>query len=207
MPVFFTFYGYICWYKYIKIVLLLSNSNISMTNNDHLNIIKEFDLYLQNIKGIGEGARSNYLSWTRYLMKTHDLTKIETEEDVRKILALEEMMRTSPLRKVYKKKSDITNFHSTLMKNFLPFICSYRQAQEAKRSMLTIDQMIDMIADQDSQIHAETLGEAIMLMAYNKNYIFSDEQKSRLKANMAKLGARIVVDKWFMPGVNYHSVQ
>lgn len=178
--------------------------NAMELKNDNT-LVNKFDLYLQRIKGIGDGARGNYLSWTRYLMKTHDLAAIHNEADVEKILNIEEMMMASPKREVYKTKCDLINFHSTLMKNFLPFIRSYREALEKERSTVTVDRLIDMVGEQGSPTDADSISHTISIIAISSNYILSDAQKSRLRANLVKVGSKIPVDKMFLPGSHYHS--
>ncbi len=65
------------------------------------NIVREFGLYLEKIKGINKQSRGNYLSWTKYLMKSHDLLAIRTEDDVTRILERERELMKAPDRKVY----------------------------------------------------------------------------------------------------------
>lgn len=180
----------------------LKYSTMELANDNTL--IQEFDLYLQKIKGIGKKARGNYLSWTRFLMKNHDLSKIRTEDDVKKILEMEEMMMSSDKRTVYRKKSDLVNFGSTL-NNFLHFICSYRQTQEMKRQMLSIDQIIELVGQTNTLAEAEKMTDTLLFIGYQIDYTFSEEQKSRLKGHLARMGSRIYVDKLMMPGSTFNS--
>lgn len=147
------------------------------------NIINEFNLYLEKIKGIGRKARVNYISWSKYLARTYDLASISTEEDVEMILDKERQLASE--RSVYNTKHDISNFKATL-RRFLPFNQSRICKQQKLQPSMTFEDMINLIPIQDTAAHALIMNEAIRLMLYEKNIILSDEQKQRMKTSMQK---------------------
>ena len=100
--------------------------------------------------------------------------------------------------------SDLVNFGSTL-NNFLHFICSYRQTQEMKRQMLSIDQIIELVGQTNTLAEAEKMTDTLLFIGYQIDYTFSEEQKSRLKGHLARMGSRISVDKLMMPGSTFNS--
>lgn len=149
------------------------------------NIINEFNLYLEKIKQIGKKARVNYISWSKYLARTYDLTSICTEEDVEMILEKERQLASR--RDVYNTKHDIGNFKATL-RRFLPFnqsrICKLKKLKPG----MTFDEMINLIPIQDTAAHAIIMNEAIRLMLYETNITLSEEQKQKMKKSMEKYG-------------------
>ncbi|MDY3847897.1 MAG: hypothetical protein SOZ58_06215 [Prevotella sp.] len=147
------------------------------------NIIKEFDLYLEKIKQIGRKARVNYISWSKYLAKKYDLASVSTEEEVEAILEKERQLASK--RAVYKTKHDIGNFKATL-RRFLPFNQSRICKLHKLKPSMAFDEMIDLIAMQDTAAHAIIMNEAIRLMLFEANVTLSDEQKTRLKKSMEK---------------------
>lgn len=151
------------------------------------NIINEFSLYLEKIKDVGKKARGNYLSWARYLMKTHDLLGIRTEEDVTHIIEAEKRLMARPNRQVYKTKRDLGNFSSTL-KRFLPFIQCYICKQDKLRHIVSVDEMINLLAEQDNAARAQIIDEAIRILSFERNIPLSEDQKLRMKTNMARFG-------------------
>lgn len=146
-------------------------------------IIYEFNLYLEKIKGIGKKARVNYISWSRYLAQTYDLASVSTEDDVAQILEKERLL--SKGRTKYNKGKDIGNFRATLNR-FLPFNQSRICKLNKLRPSMTFDDMISLIAIQDTPGHAVIMNEAIRLMLYETNHTLSEEQKQRLRESMEK---------------------
>lgn len=151
------------------------------------NIINEFNLYLEKIKGIGKQARGNYLSWARFLMKSHDLLAIRTEEDVQRILDKEKQLMTLPERHVYKTERDYGNFRATLNR-FLPFMQCYICKKMKLQKMVSMDDMIDLVAQQDCAARAQVMSEAIRIVVFERNYTLNDLQKERLKTNLMHFG-------------------
>lgn len=147
------------------------------------NIIFEFNLYLEKIRGIGRKARGNYLSWARYLSKTYDLASICTEEDVVDVLEKERHLASE--RTIYNKEKDLGNFKATLNR-FLPFNQSRICKQKKLKPGMTFDEMISLVPLQDTAAHAVIMNEAIRLMLYETNNTLSEEQKHRLKMSMQK---------------------
>lgn len=162
------------------------NKTIFMNEQEKQNIINEFNLYLREIKEVGKRARVNYISWARFLMRSYDLSKVITKEQIEVILKNERSLLSSPDRKVYKKESDIGNFRATLNR-FLPFMQCYTCKKLMESPSLSIDDMIDMIADQSTMDKAIAMDEAIRIMVFERNYILSVQQKQRMKDNIGKL--------------------
>lgn len=164
-------------------------------------IINEFNLYLEKIKGIGSQARGNYLSWARFLMKTHDLTAIRTEDDVKRILDEEKRLMALPQRKVYKTVRDYGNFRSTLNR-FLPFMQCYICKKMKLQTLVSMDEMIDLVAQQDCAARAQVISEAIRIVLFERNYTLNDLQKERLKTNLMNFG---VTNNFFIQNFNPNS--
>lgn len=152
------------------------------------NIVREFGLYLEKIKGINKQSRGNYLSWTKFLMKSHDLLAIRTEDDVTRILERERELMKAPDRKVYTKDRDYGNFRSTLNR-FLPFMQCHICKTISLKHIVSLDEMIDLIGTQDCAARAQVMNEAIRILAFERNCTLSDGQKKRLKDELAKFGA------------------
>lgn len=165
------------------------------------NIIKEFNLYLEKIKDVGKDARGNYLSWARFLIKTHDLIGIRTEEDVTRILEEEKRLMASPDRRVYKTKRDLSNFSSTLNR-FLPFMQCYVCKKMKLQKVVSMDEMIDLVAQQDCAARAQVMSEAIRIVLFERNYTLNDMQKERLKNNLMSFG---VTNNYFIQNFNTNS--
>lgn len=151
------------------------------------NIINEFNLYLEKIKCINKQSRGNYVSWARFLIKTHDLLAIRTEEDVKRILDEEKRLMALPERKVYKSVRDYGNFRSTLNR-FLPFMQCYICKQDKLRYIVSVDEMINLVAEQDNAARAQVIDEAIRILSFERNISLSEDQKLRMKNNMARFG-------------------
>lgn len=165
------------------------------------NIINEFNLYLEKIKGINKQSRGNYLSWARFLIKSHDLLAIRTEEDVKRILDEEKRLMALPERKVYKTVRDYGNFRSTLNR-FLPFMQCYICKKMKLQKVVSMDEMIDLIAQQDCAARAQVMSEAIRIVLFERNYTLNDTQKERLKNNLMSFG---VTNNYFIQNFNANS--
>lgn len=165
-------------------------------------LLEYFDRYLADIKCIGKKARGNYISWAKFLVEKHNLTNIYRNEDIDKIIHLEGYLQTLPDRKVYKKKSDLGNFRSTL-KRFIPFN-RYRICKASVETQsIPIDDMIRLVGEQASMSKAEAMYEAIQSIVIERGIVLSDDQKLRLRGNLAKYDSRLSIDKFFMPGSKY----
>lgn len=165
--------------------------------------IKDFDLYLQKFQCVNANSRGNYLSWTRFLIEIHDLEALRTNDDVKKILRFEQALQQLSDRTKYKTEKDLCNFRATLNR-LLPFVKIWNAKQEELKKQHSFDEMIDQIDMQACAEHARTMFEAIVLRAYQMQYVFSNEQMLRMKQSLAKFDCRVKVDKFFMPGVNYN---
>ncbi|MCQ2212278.1 MAG: hypothetical protein MJZ36_01425 [Bacteroidaceae bacterium] len=175
-----------------------------MNANKSEEYLKEFDIYLSKIKCIGAGARSNYISWARFLMQTHNLLDIRTEEDVQRILKEERRLMAMPGRMVYKTERDYGNFRATLNR-FLPFMQCYICKQDHLRNIISLDDMINLVGEQPSRQKAYAMDEAVRIIVFERDCSLTEDQKKRLKANVSKVESRISVDKFFAPGSHYHS--
>lgn len=139
------------------------------------------------------------MSWARFLSHTHDLSAIESESDVNKILHIEAGLQQLPDRLKYRTAKDLSNFKATL-RRFLPFILVWHAQQEALKCEHSFDQMIDQIEIQACSDHARQLFEAIILLAFQRSYLINESQKRRMKESLAKFDCKINADKLFMPG-------
>lgn len=166
---------------------------------EQTDIQKAFDFYLAEIQEVGRDARTNYMSWVRFLMKNHDLSKICSRKDVDDVLAKEKELQQRPERKIYKKAKDLGNFRATLNR-FLPFIISWNIKRLHQRDMVTISAMIDMIETQECYEHARSLSEAIRIIAFERNITLSDAQKTDIKQKVMKFP---VGGRYFDIGGNY----
>lgn len=172
-----------------------------MSDNEKKELVRQFGLYLEKFDCLKPKSRGNYLSWTRHLMKYHNLWDIRTKEDVDAILQKHKIMMASPLMKVYKKKDDYRNFHATLYR-FLPFITIWRAEREASQIAMSYNDLIAMIAKQACSEHALTFYNAIVFKAFREDYVISSQQKNEMDKALAKFDCKISADKLFMPGSN-----
>lgn len=161
-------------------------------------LIKDLDLYLQKFDCVNKSSRGNYISWTKYLMKTHRIEDIETREDVEKILHIEQGLQLLPDRKTYKTSKDLSNFRSTLNR-ILPFINMWRVKQKKLAVIQNYDDMISQIGLQACAEHAIMMFNAIVFRAFQEGYVMTTAQKQAMKNALAKFDCKIYADKLFMP--------
>ena len=76
-----------------------------------------------------------------------------------------------------------------------------------KRQMLSIDQIIELVGQTNTLAEAEKMTDTLLFIGYQIDYTFSEEQKSRLKGHLARMGSRISVDKLMMPGSTFNSLK
>lgn len=143
-------------------------------------IIHEFETYLTQIRGIGKKSRSNYLSWSSWLMEKFGLETLTDDAGMNE--TVEKIKAWQKKNKPYNTPKALSNFKSTL-RRFIPFNESRLKKEALKNSTFTIDQMIDSIACQDTAAHAIIMNEAIRLLCVEYGIKLSEEQKSRLKTN------------------------
>lgn len=160
--------------------------------------IKDLNIYLQKFDCVNKSSRGNYLSWTKFLMKTHHIEDVETEEDVKRILHIEQGLQLLPDRKIYRKPKDLGNFRSTLNR-ILPFINMWRMKQRKLAQIQNYDEMISQIEQQACSEHAIMMFNAIVFRAFLNDYIMTAKQKQTMKNAIAKFDCKIHSDKLFMP--------
>ena len=174
-----------------------------MSDNEKKELVKQFGLYLEKFDCLKPKSRGNYLSWTRHLLKYHNLWDISTEDDVEAILKKHKIIMASPLMSVYKKKDDYRNFHATLYR-FLPFIKLWRAEREALKISTSYNELIALISKQACEEHAVTMYNAIVFKAFREGYVISGQQKNEMDNAISKFDCRIAADKLFLPGSNFY---
>ena len=95
-----------------------SNDKTIIMTNEQENIVKQFKDYLSVIRRINDRSRTNYVSWTKWLIVRFDLQNLYTKEGVDEIMNKIKTEQSSESH--YYKKKDLTNFKSTL-NHFLKF--------------------------------------------------------------------------------------
>lgn len=165
--------------------------------------LEDLNLYLKKFDCVNPKSRGNYISWTRFLMKTYNLEDIETEDDVERILKLEKGQQLLSERTIYKKPKDLGNFRSTLNR-ILPFINMWRMKQEKLAVIQNYDEMISQIELQACGEHAMLMYNAIVFRAFQDDYVMTAVQKQTMKKAIAKFDCKIHADKLFMPDSHCH---
>lgn len=88
----------------------------------------DFYRFLTADADIGVRARTNYMSWLRFLSETYPLAANLTEDDVDEIIANENILRLD--RNKYTKPTDMANFKSALHKYCVFLNSDFRKQQE-----------------------------------------------------------------------------
>ena len=177
-----------------------SNDKTIIMTNEQENIVKQFKDYLSVIRRISDRSRTNYVSWTKWLIVRFDLQNLYTKEGVDEIMNKIKTEQSSESH--YYKKKDLTNFKSTL-NHFLKFNRCRLLTENAKKQFFSIDSLIDMIRFQDTLEHAKLLNDAIRLICFEKNVVLSSKQKETMKANTKSVSNKVAhYTQHFYPNSN-----
>lgn len=108
--------------------------------------LADFYHYLSGENNVNSHAKTNYISWLKFLDKQgYALTDIETYDDIEDILTIDQAQQQNRNRTTYTSAKDIVNFRSALRK-FLQF----RKSDYARQQEETILAEVSHVQDNNS---------------------------------------------------------
>lgn len=101
--------------------------------------LSDFYEYLTRFGNVNNHSRTNYMSWIIFLSKNHEMPSVLTDDEISRILSIEEENRKT--RKIYRTEKDISNFRSMLRKyqEFLNSNFDQIKSQETKEQISAIE--------------------------------------------------------------------
>jgi len=141
----------------------------------------DFYQYLTFHGKVSPRTRTNYISWLRFLSKSHLINNDLDQESVRLILEQENNRRH--LRTIYKKEKDIRNFYFALKKyiDFLSYNFSERQEAIINEELKKINFSTNLTATERETVLLSRLGQGTFrnkLISYWQGCSVSNFDKS-----------------------------
>ncbi len=119
----------------------------------------DFYEYLTRFGNVNKHSRTNYMSWMAFLAKEHFIPQNLTDDEISKIIKLENERRLD--RKIYRSEKDLSNFRSTLRKyrEFLNFNLPEKKELEIEQKIDEVKKIQSITATEKESVILSRVGQ------------------------------------------------